>query len=90
MKYWKFDPERMTQSYDFLIRPRYPVRIMPKKWPDPKLIGKAMAKGWATPCLYYPVRRRRCGYRMAFVFPGISDEEYGYILALLRQEEISQ
>lgn len=88
MKYWKFDPEKMTQTYDFLIRPRYPVRIMPKKWPDPKLIGKAMAKGWATPCLYYPVLRGRGRYRVAFVYPGISDAEYGYILALLRQEKL--
>ena len=87
MKYWKFDPEMMKQFYEFLIYPKYPVRIMPKKWPDQKLIGKAMARGWATPCIYYPIRRRSGRYIEAFIYPGISDMEYGYILALLRQEE---
>lgn len=87
MKYEMFDPEMLTRLYEFLISPRTPVRIMPKKWPDPKLIGKAMARGWATPCRYYPAGRRQRGFIMPIIAPGISDAEYVYILAIFRQEE---
>lgn len=87
MTYWKFDPDMLTRTYTFVVQPRYPARIPPKKWPDLKLIGKAMARGWATPCRYYPIARGRGRFQCSYVFPGISNAEYGYILALMRQEE---
>jgi hypothetical protein len=87
MRYWKFDPEILTRTYTFVKQPRYPARIPPKKWPDVKLIGKAMARGWAVPCRYFPAIRGRGGFFRPYIFPGITDTEYGYILALMRQEE---
>lgn len=87
MTYWRFDPDMLTRTCTFVIQPRYPARIPPKRWPDLKLIGKAMARGWATPCRYYPIVRGRVRFQYSYIFPGISNPEYGYILALMRQEE---
>ena len=87
MSYWKYDPAICTRKYTFIQQPHYPARIPPKEWPDMKLIGKAMVRGWATPCRYWPRPRRGCGFQRPFVFPGISNPEYGLILAIMRQEE---
>lgn len=89
MSYWKFDPEVFTKKYPFIRNPQYPIRVPPKEWPDMKLIGKAMVKGWAVPCRYWPAVRGGGSfrYRFSFVFPGISDVEYGLILQIMKQEE---
>ena len=64
----------------------YPVRIPPSKWPDMKLIGKAIVLGWAVPCLYYSRSWMRGGYLRSFVFPGITDTEMDFVHALMRKE----
>lgn len=80
--------EEMTVELFEIIRPKhYPHRIPPNKWPDMKLIGKAMVRGWTVPCRYYPRPWRRGGYCCSFVFPGITDTEMKFIHTLMRQEE---
>lgn len=68
-------------------RDPYPHRTPPRKWPDMKLIGKAMVRGWAVPCRYYPSHWRRGGHCRSFVFPGITDTEMKFIHALMGKEE---
>ena len=85
--YYRLSKEMAVGLFE-MIRPKYyPCRIPPNKWPDMKLIGKAMIRGWAVPCRYYPRPWRLGGYCRSFVFPGISDAEAKIIHALMRQEE---
>ena len=62
----------------------YPHRIPPKEWPDVKLIGKAMARGWAVPCRYYPRFRRARPFILPYVYPGITDAEMKAISLIMR------
>lgn len=82
MKYWKFDQDVFTRKYT-LIAAHYPWRVAPRSWPDMSLIGKAIARGWSTPCRYY--RLRRGGFCIPFVFAGISDAEYFAIHKIMKQ-----
>lgn len=84
--YYHFDKDMYTELLQ-IVGQHYPHRIPPSKWPDMKLIGKAMVRGWAVPCRYYPRPWRRGGYCRSFVFPGISDAEAKIIHALMRQEK---
>lgn len=86
MSFWEFDPNTMTKKYMAIGQKHYPHRICPKKWPDMKLIGKAIVKGWATPCRYYSFRRGGGRYYSA-VFAGISDEEYMMIKRIMNRED---
>lgn len=56
--------------------------------PDPGMVpgkvGKAMVKGWAVPCRYYPRPWRRGGYCKSFVYPGISDYEMQLVHQIMR------
>lgn len=85
--YYHFDKDTFIQIAEIVAQKHYPHRIPPDKWPDMKLIGKAMVRGWSVPCRYYPRPWRRGGYCRSFVFPGISDAETKFIHALMRQEE---
>lgn len=84
--YYSFDNGMFTELYQLIAQKHYPHRIPPGKWPDRKLIGKAMVRGWAVPCRYYPRPWRRGGYCRSFVFPGITDAEMEFIHALMRKE----
>lgn len=71
-EYFDFDSDLFREIYDLIAVKHYPVRIPPDKWPDQKLIGKAMAKGWAVPCKYYgtpPRGLEKCLWY--YIFPGI-------------------
>ena len=88
MSFWEFDPNMLTEKYTAVGQKHYPIRRVPKEWPDMKLIGKAIVKGWATPCRYYRFGRSRGrGYYQSFVFAGISDYELGVIHWLMKLEE---
>lgn len=87
-EYFDFDSDLFREIYNLIAVKHYPVRIPPDKWPDQKLIGKAMAKGFAVPCRYYPRPWRRGGYCRSFVFPGITDTEMKFIHTLMRNKEI--
>ena len=84
--YYHFSQEMVTQLYEVVCQKHYPLRVPPDKWPDMKLIGKAMVKGWAEPCQYCPRPWRRGGYCLSFVFPGISDKEMMLIHAIMKKE----
>lgn len=86
MQYWEFNPEVMYRTYPFVRQLHYPVRVIRRnwKWPEPEMIGMAMARGWAVPCRYYVMARG--GYARSFVYPGITNMEFGYINAFMRQE----
>lgn len=72
MGYWHFDEEMLTQKFTIHPQRRYPVRIEPKQWPDIRLIGKAMVRGWAVPCKYYGTPPRGLEKRLCcYIFPGI-------------------
>ena len=86
MKYWKFDIDALNHKYVLIPTKRYPIRRPPRKWPDVKLIGKAIARGWAIPCRYYHLRRGG-GFCIPFVFAGITDEEYWFIHTLMNRED---
>ena len=86
MKYWKMDPNILSQKYTAICAKHYPIRRPPRKWPDMKLIGKAIVRGWAIPCRYYPIRRGG-GVCIPFVFAGISDHEYWFIHTLMKRED---
>ena len=85
-QYYHFDENVFVQIAEIVAPKHYPFRIPPNKWPDKELIGKAMVRGWAVPCRYYPRPWRRGGYCRSFVFPGISDAEAKFIHVLMRQE----
>ena len=85
--YYRFNEEMTVQLFEMIGQKHYPHRIPPMKWPDMKLIGKAMVRGWAVPCRYYPWPWRRGGYCRSFVFPGITDTEMKFIQALMRREK---
>ena len=88
MSFWEFDPNTMTKKYMAIGQKHYPMRRVPKEWPDMKLIGKAIVRGWAIPCRYYRFGRSRGrGYYQSFVFAGISDEEYMMIRRIMNREE---
>ena len=82
MKYWKLDQDALARKYIFTGTKHYPRRLALKEWPDMKLIGKAIAKGWSTPCRYY--RFRRGGCCIPTVFAGISDAEYLAIQKIMK------
>ena len=84
--YYHFNQEMVIVLHKMVAKKHYPHRVTPNKWPDMKLIGKAMVKGWAEPCLYYPRPWRRGGYCRSFVFPGISDKEMMLIHAIMQKE----
>ena len=86
MKYWKFDIDMLSRKYMLVPTKHYPRRIPPRQWPDIKLIGKAIARGWAIPCRYYPLRRG-IGVCIPFVFAGISDDEHRFIHMLMKRED---
>lgn len=90
MKYWALDMEKIGRRYTVVAQKHYPHRIISREWkPDFKLIGKAIARGWAVPCRYYtPVRGRGKPFA-AFVFPGISDEEYMCTQTIMGGENIA-
>lgn len=72
MDYWRFDEELLTQKFTIHQQRCYPVRIEPKQWPDIRLIGKAMVRGWAVPCKYYGTPPRGLEKRLwYYIFPGI-------------------
>lgn len=81
--YYSFDSTQMRVLYEMVMQRHYPHRIPPKEWPRMELIGKAMAKGWAVPCRYYPRPWRRGGYQPSFVWPGISDREMSAIQMIM-------
>ena len=83
-KYFDFDSEMFTKRFRIMPVKHYPVRIPPEKWPEQKLIGKAMVKGWAVPCRYYPRPWRRGGYCQSFVYPGITDYEMELVHQIMR------
>ena len=70
-----FDNELWDEICKLMEVKHYPPRVPPKKWPDKKLIGKAMVKGWSIPCRYFPRNRRGGGYVRSYVYPGITDYE---------------
>ena len=82
-QYYHFNKDMFAELHQLVIQKHYPHRIPPDTWPDMKLIGKAMVRGWAVPCRYYPRPWRRGGYCRPFVFPGISDIEMQFIHALM-------
>lgn len=83
-QYFSFDNEMYTEMLQLIGVKHYPVRVPPEKWPDLKLIGKAMVKGWAVPCRYHPRPWRRDGYCKSFVYPGISDFEMQLVHQIMR------
>lgn len=85
-RYFSFVPDSFTVKRTYLMKRAkyYPARIPPDKWPDTKLIGKAMVKGWAVPCRYYMKPRRGMGKRISFVFPGITNYEMEVIHQIMR------
>ena len=83
-KYFDFDSEMFTELVHVMVVKHYPVRIPPDKWPEHKQIGKAMVKGWAVPCRYYPRPWRRSGYCQSFVYPGITDYEMEMVHQIIR------
>lgn len=85
-KYFSFDLDSFAVKRTFLMKggKYYPARIPPDKWPDTKLIGKAMVKGWAVPCRYYMKPRRGMVQRLSFVFPGITNYEMEVIHQIMR------
>ena len=76
-EYFNFDFGMWDELRTYYITgaKHYPHRLPPDKWPDLKLIGKAMVKGWAVPCRYYPRVRGRGKFFRPYVFPGITDSE---------------
>ena len=84
-QYFYFDENAITQIAEIVAQKHYPHRIPPDKWPDMKLTGKAIVKGWAVPCRYYPRPWRRGGHCLTFVFPGISDQETQWIHAIMKR-----
>ena len=85
--YYGLSKDAFTQIVEIVAQKHYPHRIPPNKWPDMKLIGKAMVRGWAVPCRYYPRPWRRSGRCCSFIFPGISDSEMQLIHMIMKQEE---
>ena len=83
-EYFDFDSDMLREIYELIAVKHFPVRIPPDKWPDQKLIGKAMVIGWAVPCRYYPRPWKRSGYCMSFVYPGISDYEMELVHQIMR------
>ena len=84
--YYHVDEAQLRTLYHMVPTKYYPKRIPPKKWPSLELIGKAMARGWAVPCRYYPLPFRRGGWLPSFVWPGISDAEIKMIHLIMRKE----
>lgn len=84
--YYNFNSSELSALYRFVAQKHYPHRIVPRKWPDTKLIGKAMARGWAVPCRYYPIARGLGKFVIPFVYPGITDSEMAAIHAIMRKE----
>jgi len=82
--YYHFNEEMTVQLFEVICQKHYPHRIPPKKWPDLKLIGKAMVRGWAIPCRYYSKMWGRGGFYKTFIFPGITDEEMKAISLIMR------
>lgn len=76
----------LERLYRIVPQKYYPPRVPPKQWPSLELIGKAMARGWAIPCRYYP-RMLRGGYQRTFVYPGISNAEMMAIHIIMRKEK---
>lgn len=85
--YYHFGKDMFVELLQTVGQRHYPHRIPPDKWPDMKLIGKAMVRGWAVPCRYYLRPWMRGGYCRSFVFPGITDTEMKFIHTLMGQEE---
>ena len=81
--FYTFDKDMVTQIRNIVFQKHYPHRIPPDKWPDKELIGKAMVRGWAVPCRYYPRPWRHSSYIRSFVYPGITDAEMNHIHALV-------
>lgn len=86
-QYYDFDENAFTQIAETVAQKHYPHRIAPREWPNMKLIGKAMVRGWAIPCRYYTRPWMRGGYCRSFIYPGITDTEMKFIHTLMRQEE---
>ena len=86
-QYYDFDENAFTKIAEILDQKHYPHRIPPSKWPNMKLIGKAMVRGWAVPCRYYDRTRGIGSYCRSFVFPGITDTEMEFIHTLMRKEK---
>ena len=83
-QYYDFDENAFTKIAEILDQKHYPHRIPPSEWPNMKLIGKAMVRGWAVPCLYYSRPSKRGGHFGTFVFPGITDTEMEFIHSIMR------
>lgn len=85
-KYFSFDNDMWDGFRTYLVKreKHYPHRVPPDKWPDAKLIGKAMVKGWAVPCRYYPKVRGRGKWIGTYVFPGITDYELELVHQIMR------
>ncbi len=76
-EYFSFDFGMWDELRTYMLKreKHYPHRVPPDKWPELKLIGKAMVKGWAVSCRYYPRVRGRGKPCYSYVFPGITDSE---------------
>lgn len=83
--FYSVDPAELKALYTFVAQKHYPHRLLPKKWPNKELIGKAMARGWAVPCRYYLMTRGRGGFQRTFVYPGVSDAEMAAIHSVMRK-----
>ena len=85
--YYSVDFEELKSVFTCFAQKHYPHRIPPKEWPGKELIGKAMVRGWAVPCRYYPRPWRRGGYQPTFVWPGITDAEMDSMHLIMRKEK---
>ena len=87
-RYYSANWQKMKTVYTMVRRKHYPPRIPPKEWPSNELIGKAIARGWAIPCRYYPFHRGRGRFYQTFVYPGITDAEMMAMHIIMRKEKI--
>lgn len=85
--FYSVDRAELEALYQFVPQKHYPPRIPPKEWPSKELIGKAMARGWAIPCRYYPRMLRRGGHLLTFVYPGITNAEMMAMHIIMRKEK---
>jgi hypothetical protein len=85
-EYYNLDSEKLKEVYTFTVQKHYPHRIPPREWPSKELMGKAVARGWAIPCRYYPFYRGRGRFYQTFVYPGITDREMMAMRIIMRKE----
>ena len=84
--FYNLDPKSLDAVFTLIAQKHYPHRIPPKEWPSLVLTGKAMVRGWAIPCRYYPRPWRRGGHQPSFVWPGITDAEMTLMHVIMGKE----